>query len=74
MFVVAGLFWTCYTVASRYWSVGPLQGITIVSVFSVMLLYVPAYFFFAEPGIGAAPNGIYLGSSILNVGWVSVFA
>ncbi len=58
MFVVAGLFWACYTVASRYWSVEPLQAITIVSVFS-MVLYVPAYFLFAEPGIGAAPNGTY---------------
>ena len=47
MFVVAGLFWACYTVASRYWS-----------VFS-MVLYVPAYFLFAEPEIGAAPNGTY---------------
>ena len=35
MFVATGLFWACYMVASRYWSVEPLQAITIVSVFSM---------------------------------------
>lgn len=54
MFVAAGLFWACYTLASRYWSVAPLQAITVVSVFS-LLLYVPVYFVCAEPRISSAP-------------------
>jgi len=54
LFIVGGLFWASYTVASRYWKVQPLHAISIVSVIS-MFIYLPPYFIFLEPRIFSAP-------------------
>jgi len=54
LFIIGGLLWASYTIASRYWKVNPMQAISIVSVIS-MVIYLPPYFIFMEPGIFSAP-------------------
>jgi drug/metabolite transporter (DMT)-like permease len=54
MFVLGGLFWASYTLASRAWRVDPLQATAIVGVLS-LLLYVPPYGWFAGAALVHAP-------------------
>ena len=54
LFIIGGLLWASYTIASRFWKVKPLHAISIVSVVS-MIIYLPPYFIFMEPGIFTAP-------------------
>lgn len=54
MFVAGGLFWATYTVSSRVFTVDPFRATAVVACIS-MLLYVPAYWLFGQPSIGAAP-------------------
>lgn len=54
LFVAAGFCWAVYTVASKAWSVEPLQATALVSVIS-MLLYLPAYLVFGDPRLASAP-------------------
>jgi drug/metabolite transporter (DMT)-like permease len=51
MFLLGGLFWASYTLASRAWRVDPLHVTAVVAVLS-MVLYLPAYL--AGAGAGAA--------------------
>ena len=54
MFVLGGLFWASYTIASRAWSVAPFHATVIVAVLS-MVVYVPGYALIAGPHLAAAP-------------------
>ena len=38
MFLAAGLMWACFTVASKRWGVGPVEGTVVVSVLSGAVL------------------------------------
>ena len=54
MFVLGGLFWATYTLASRAWRVEPLHATAVVAVVS-MLVYLPGYGWFAGTSVAAAP-------------------
>lgn len=54
MFVLGGLFWASYTIASRAWSVAPFLATVIVAVVS-MFIYVPGYALVAGAHLAAAP-------------------
>ncbi len=54
MFIGGGFLWACYTLALKVWPLQPLHATAIVSVIS-SLLYLPAYFIFADVGIFKAP-------------------
>jgi drug/metabolite transporter (DMT)-like permease len=54
MFVLGGLFWAGYTLASRAWQVAPLHATAVVAVLS-MLIYVPPYALLTGGSIAAAP-------------------
>jgi drug/metabolite transporter (DMT)-like permease len=54
MFVLGGVFWASYTVASRAWRVEPLYATAVVGVIS-MALYVPPYAWLAGGDLAAAP-------------------
>jgi len=54
MFVLGGLLWASYTLATRAWGVPPLQATAIVAVLS-MLGYVPFYAAAAGSHLAAAP-------------------
>jgi drug/metabolite transporter (DMT)-like permease len=54
MFVLGGLFWAGYTIASRAWSVAPFHATVVVAVLS-MLVYVPGYAVIAGPHLATAP-------------------
>jgi drug/metabolite transporter (DMT)-like permease len=54
MFVLGGVFWASYTVASRAWRVEPLYATAIVGVLS-MTLYIPPYAWLAGADLAAAP-------------------
>jgi drug/metabolite transporter (DMT)-like permease len=54
LFVVAGMLWALYTVASRAWSVDAFRATCVVSVVS-MVLYTPFYLGLADSKLGAAP-------------------
>jgi len=54
MFALGGLFWAGYTIASRAWRVEPLHATAVVGVLS-MIVYVPAYAWFAGTHLVAAP-------------------
>lgn len=54
LFILGGLLWASYTIASQYWKTQPLHAISIVSVVS-MFIYLPPYFIFMEPKIFSAP-------------------
>jgi drug/metabolite transporter (DMT)-like permease len=53
LFLSAALMWACYTIALRHSGLPALHGTAIVAVWS-MLLYLPIYALFLEPGILAA--------------------
>lgn len=54
MFVLGGLFWAGYTLASRAWQVSPLHATAVVAVLS-MLFFVPPYALLTGGSIAAAP-------------------
>jgi drug/metabolite transporter (DMT)-like permease len=54
MFLLGGLFWASYTLASRAWRVEPLHATAVVAVIS-MALYVPPYAWLAGADLAAAP-------------------
>jgi drug/metabolite transporter (DMT)-like permease len=54
MFVLGGLFWASYTIASRAWSVPPFHATVVVAVLS-MLAYLPGYAVLAGSHLAAAP-------------------
>ncbi len=54
MFLVGGLFWATYTVASRAWRVDPLPTTAVVAVLS-LAGYLPPYFWFAGAKLATAP-------------------
>ena len=54
MFVLGGMFWASYTIASRVLKVEPLHATAVVAVLS-MLLYVPGYAWLAGDSLLAAP-------------------
>ena len=54
MFVVGGLCWASYTLASRALAVEPLQATAVVAVLS-MLLYLPGYAWLSGGSLAAAP-------------------
>ena len=54
LFVLGGLLWATYTVASRLRGADPLHATALVSVIS-MVLYLPVYLLFGEPRIFTAP-------------------
>ena len=54
LFIVGGLLWASYTIASRTWKIKPMHAISIVSVISA-IIYLPGYFVFMKPGIFTAP-------------------
>jgi drug/metabolite transporter (DMT)-like permease len=54
MFVLGGMFWSSYTIASRAWRVEPLHATAVVGVLS-MALYIPPYAWLAGADLGAAP-------------------
>jgi drug/metabolite transporter (DMT)-like permease len=54
MFVLGGLLWAGYTIASRAWSVPPFHATVVVAVLS-MLAYWPGYAVLAGSHLAAAP-------------------
>ena len=54
MFLLGGLFWASYTLATRAWGVAPLQATIVVAMLS-MLGYVPFYAVAAGSHLAAAP-------------------
>jgi drug/metabolite transporter (DMT)-like permease len=54
MFVLGGVFWASYTIASRAWRVEPLHATAVVGVLS-MLLYAPFYAWLAGADLATAP-------------------
>jgi len=54
MFLLGGVFWASYTLATRAWGVPPLQATVVVAVLS-MLGYVPIYAAVAGSHLAAAP-------------------
>jgi drug/metabolite transporter (DMT)-like permease len=54
MFLLGGVFWASYTIASRVWAVEPLHATTLVAVLS-MALYVPGYAWLAGNALADAP-------------------
>ena len=54
MFVLGGVFWASYTIASRALKVEPLHATAVVGVVS-MVLYVPGYAWLAGADLAAAP-------------------
>lgn len=54
MFLLGGIFWASYTVASRAWRVEPLPTTALVAVLS-LVGYLPPYFWFAGAKLAAAP-------------------
>ena len=54
MFVLGGMFWAGYTIATRAWSVAPFHATVVVAVLS-MLAYVPGYAVLAGSHLAAAP-------------------
>ena len=54
MFVLGGLFWASYTLASRAWRVEPLHATAVVGVLS-LLLYLPVYGWFTDAPLASAP-------------------
>lgn len=54
MCAAGGTLWACYTLASRVWKVEPLHATALVAVLS-MVVYLPAYALFGDPGILDAP-------------------
>lgn len=54
MFLLGGLFWASYTIASRAWRVDPLHVTAVVGVLS-MVLYLPGYFWISGTALTAAP-------------------
>jgi drug/metabolite transporter (DMT)-like permease len=54
MFVLGGVFWASYTLATRAWGVPPLQATVVVAMLS-MLGYVPFYAAIAGSHLAAAP-------------------
>jgi drug/metabolite transporter (DMT)-like permease len=54
MFVVGGLFWASYTIASRAWRVEPLHATAIVAALS-LLIYTPPYLLATGSHLAAAP-------------------
>ncbi len=54
MFLLGGVFWASYTVASRAWRVEPLPTTAVVAVLS-LIGYLPPYFWFAGAKLAAAP-------------------
>ena len=54
MFLLGGVFWASYTVASRAWRVEPLPTTAVVAVLS-LVGYLPPYFWFAGAKLAAAP-------------------
>jgi drug/metabolite transporter (DMT)-like permease/DNA-binding beta-propeller fold protein YncE len=54
MFVLGGVFWASYTLATRAWGVPPLQATVVVAMLS-MLGYVPFYAAVAGSHLAAAP-------------------
>lgn len=56
LFLASGLAWACYTIAMRRARLDGLHAAAIAAV-GALLLYVPAYSFFAEGGLAEAPWG-----------------
>lgn len=54
MFAAGGTLWAIYTVASRPWKVDPIHATALVAVLS-MVVYLPVYLLFGDPGILDAP-------------------
>jgi len=54
MFLLGGVFWASYTVASRAWRVEPLPTTAVVAVLS-LVGYLPPYFWYAGAKLAAAP-------------------
>jgi drug/metabolite transporter (DMT)-like permease len=54
MFLLGGVFWASYTVASRAWRVAPLPTTAIVAVLS-LVAYLPPYFWYAGARLAATP-------------------
>lgn len=54
MFALGGLFWACYTLASRAWRVDPLYATAVVGVVS-LLAYLPVYGSFFAGSLPHAP-------------------
>jgi len=54
MFLMGGVFWASYTVASRAWRVDPLPTTAVVAVFS-LVGFLPPYFWFAGAKLATAP-------------------
>ena len=54
MFLLGGVFWASYTVASRAWRVAPLPTTAVVAVLS-LVGYLPPYFWYAGAKLAAAP-------------------
>lgn len=56
MFIGGGFLWASYTLGLKVWPLEPLHATAIVSVLS-LILYLPAYFIFADVGIFNASLG-----------------
>jgi drug/metabolite transporter (DMT)-like permease len=54
MFVLGGLFWASYTIASRAWRVEPLHATAVVGVLS-MIVYLPGYAWLDGAHLAGAP-------------------
>ncbi len=54
MFLAASFVWAAFAAAMRFWGVGALHAVAIVSVLSA-LVYVPPYFLFWADGLWDAP-------------------
>jgi drug/metabolite transporter (DMT)-like permease len=54
MFVLGGMFWATYTIASRVFKVEPLHTTAVVAVLS-MLIYIPGYTWLAGDSLASAP-------------------
>jgi drug/metabolite transporter (DMT)-like permease len=54
MFLLGGVFWASYTVASRAWRVEPLPTTAVVAVLS-LVGFLPPYFWFAGAKLATAP-------------------
>ena len=53
MFVLAGLLWAVYTIASRHWEVEALHATALVSVIS-LVVFLPVYLLFTGPRVFSA--------------------
>ncbi len=73
MFACAGMTWAMYTVCARSAGIAPLHATGLVAVIS-MVLFLPWYFVFGEPGIFNAPIGEVIFQGVFQGVFTSILA